>query len=113
MNNTITVGQQLQEHGFAPEVRAVRAAAVAGEGAALRLGSGLPCCIRCVCCASCPVWPPSFSGKPVGRALPCRPAPTPPLPLHSTQVPVVVVTSFPDAVKTVLDASLKSIRGYK
>lgn len=35
--------------------------------------------------------------------------PSPPL----TQVPVVVVTSFRDAVKDVLDAALQSIRGHK
>ena len=116
MNNTITVGQQLQEHGFAPEVRA-RSSSACGGG----LGGSARHCTRLRPAAPCLLLRilPCTEGLPQCQAgIACCHAARPPLPspanaAPSPQVPVVVVTSFPDAVKTVLDASLKSIRGYK
>ena len=82
MNNTATVGKQLQKHGFEPQVNTCRA--------------------RCPC---------SVFGVEHAATAMCKPGVRPDF--HGLQVPVVVVTSFPDAVPNALDTSLKSIKSSK
>lgn len=102
MNNTLTVGQPLQEHGFPPEVRiALVVAAWFFWEAGLLVAPDGP--------LNQVMW-----GR-AANALHRLPAPsvTPMTCPGLAQAPVVVVTSFRDAVKDVLDAALTSMRGHQ
>ena len=145
MNNTDTVGEQLQKHGFETEVRGAGcgvAVLVFCEcllsGAAWQLGTGRRpawhpamhnaqhthhALARCgahahhhpvqpfptsffapavLCSYTCP---PFQTTSPTSRTpLPC------PAAAAATQVPLVVATSFPDAVPEALSTALDSIR---
>lgn len=68
-------------------------------------GSGGAADRLCACGAEPP------PARPCLGALLTTPPPAPPPP--ASQLPVVVVTSFPDAVKDVLEASLASIKEWK